>query len=107
MMAEDRYRAATAEAERRKAAFLSRISATKARLSPARIKQDAKDKLGTKLHGVRDHAAATATEHPVALGAAAGAFVLYLFRRPLSALFQRTYVRLTNSTPDQSEKDDA
>ncbi|WP_030540516.1 hypothetical protein [Sphingobium sp. DC-2] len=106
MTAEERYRLATVEAERKKAAFLSSAAEAKARVSPARIKQDVKQKAGESLHNASAQAMAKANEHPVATAAGAGAFVLYLFRRPLAALFRRTYVRLSNRTPDQSEKDD-
>lgn len=105
MTDEEQFRQASAEAERRKSAFLSSVAAAKARLSPARLKQDAKHKMSDGLYNSGSRAMATVSEHPVATGAAAGAVVLYLFRRPAWALFHRLYVRITNRTPDRSEKD--
>ncbi len=106
MTAEEQYQRANVEVEQKKAAFRSSATSVKARLSPARLKQDAKHKMSDGLHKIGSTAVVQVTERPVATGAAVGALAIYLFRRPLSALFQRIYVRVTNRTPDQSEKDD-
>jgi len=51
-------------------------------------------------------AAAKAHQRPIAVGAAATAFGLFLARRPLAALFQRLYVRFKDTQTDNSENDD-
>ena len=106
MTAEEQYQRANVEVEQKKAALRSSAAAAKARLSPARLKEDAKHKVVGRLQQAKSTAMAQVNERPVATGAAAGALAIYLFRRPLSALFRRIYVRVTNRTPDQSEKDD-
>lgn len=106
MTAEEQYQRATVEVEQKKAAFRSSATVAKARLSPTRLKQDVKGKVSDGLHKVSSTAMTQISERPVATSAAAGALAIYLFRRPLSALFRRIYVRITNRTPDQSEKDD-
>lgn len=106
MSPEQRYRQASAQAEERKATFLSSAAVAKARLTPARLTRDAKEKASETLSNGKAYLTAKVQERPVAVGAAAGALVLYLFRRPLSALFRRMVVRITNRSPDTSETDD-
>ena len=105
MNALERYRQAEARAEQKKAQFLSSASAAKARISPARLKQDIKQKAVDSFSNGRDYVSAKVQERPVAAGAAAAALMIYLFRRPLSALFRRTYVRITNRHPERAETD--
>ena len=106
MNREKQYLQASTHAAQKKVAFLSSAAATKARLSPARLKQDVKHKAVEGLLNGSSHAVAKVNEHPVAVAAGGGALLLYLFRRPLSALFGRMYVRITNRTPETSETDD-
>lgn len=106
MSSEEQYRQASAQAEQRKAAFLSSATAAKERLAPARLKEDAKHKLSDGLANGKAYAEAKFHERPIAVGAAAGAAMLYLFRKPLWALFKPVYVRITNRTPDITETDD-
>ncbi|HEX7741724.1 MAG TPA: hypothetical protein VF442_04720, partial [Sphingobium sp.] len=111
MSPEEQYRQASAQAERRKAELLSSAAAVKARIAPARLKQDVRQKAAESLAEGGAYIAAKATQRPVAVGAAAGALLLYVFRRPLSALFGRIYVRLTDRPPlkhrtETSETDD-
>lgn len=106
MSSEERYRQATAQAEQRKVAFLASAAAVKARITPARLKQDVKQKAVDRLTEGGAYIAAKATQRPFAVGAAAGALLLYVFRRPISALFGRIYVRLNDRRPATSENDD-
>lgn len=111
MSPEEQYRQASAQAERRKAELLSSAAAVKARIAPGRLKQDVRQKAAESLAEGGAYIAAKVTQRPVAVGAAAGALLLYVFRRPLSALFGRIYVRLTDRPPlkhrtETSETDD-
>lgn len=101
----ERYRQAEARADERRAQFLASASAAKARIAPAQLKQDAKQKAADSLANGRDYITAKVQERPIAAGAAAAALVIYLFRRPLSALFKRTYVWVTNRHPERAETD--
>lgn len=106
MSPEERYAEANGEAARKKAAFVSSAATAKARLSPARLKQDVKDKAFNSVQKGKTKIAATVQRRPLAAGAAATALTLYLFRRPVSALLKRMYVRITNRQPEESETDD-
>lgn len=100
------YHAAHARAERAKAAFLESLSGTKARITPARLKSDARQKVTETVMNGAAGAAARVRERPVAFGAAAGALIIFLARKPLAALFRLLYVKLT-SQRDNPETDDA
>jgi hypothetical protein len=105
MSREEAYQAARVKAEERKATFLTTVQATRARVAPARIKQDVSDKItGTILDGAA-YAAAKVQQRPAATAAAVGAFALYAMRRPIGALFRRLYVRISKRTEDISETD--
>ena len=106
MTQQQRYAQAAAEAERRKTAFLSSAAEAKARIAPARLKQDIKQKASEGLANGSAQLAAKVQERPIAFGAAGAALLLYLFRRPLSVLFRRAYVRIRNHSPEISENDD-
>ncbi|AEG48243.1 hypothetical protein Sphch_0548 [Sphingobium chlorophenolicum L-1] len=103
MKREQAYRDATALADARKAAFLSSALAAKARVAPARLKQDARDKTTETLLDGTAYAAAKVRQRPAATAAAVGALALYLMRRPLGSLFQRLYVRIRNRTEDSGD----
>jgi len=105
MNATERYRQAEAQAEQKRARFLSSASAAKERIAPARLKQDVKQMAVDSLSNGRDYVTEKVHDRPVAAGTAAAALVIYLFRRPLSALFRRTYVRITNRHPKRAETD--
>lgn len=106
MNLETAYRDAAAHADLARARLSGSVQAAKARITPGRLKQDAIDKAsGVVLDGIAI-GAAKAQQRPVAIGAAAGALALFLFRRPLAALFGRLYVRISNPNPDNSETDD-
>lgn len=106
MNREDAYRAASAQAEARKSAFLSSAQAARARVAPARLKQDARDKATETLLDGAAYAAAKVQQRPTATAAAVAALGIYLMRRPLGALFRRIYVRISNRTEETSETDD-
>lgn len=99
------YHAANARAERTKAAFLGSLSAAKARIAPARLKNDVRQKVAHTMMGGAAGAAARVQERPFAFGAAAGALTIFLARKPLAALFRRLYVKFTSQT-DNPETDD-
>lgn len=102
----ERYRQAVVRAEQKKVEFLSSASAAKARIAPGRLKQDIKDKAANGVANGRAYVVAKVKQEPVAVGATAAALLIYLFRSPISALFKRTYVRITNRNPERAETDD-
>ncbi|QGP80883.1 hypothetical protein [Sphingobium sp. CAP-1] len=106
MSRETAYRQAITRADAARAQFLASAQAARVRIAPARLKQDAKDGISAAaLNGVAQ-VAAQVRQRPVAIGAAAGAFLLFLARRPLAALFGRLYVRFTHKDSEISETDD-
>ncbi len=106
MSAAEQYRRAVARVEQQKAQFMSSASAAKERVKPGRLKQDIKDKMSNGVCNGRAYVTETVKQQPIAVGATAAALVIYLFRRPISALFKRTYVRLTNRNPERAETED-
>ncbi len=91
---ETAYRAAIAKAQAQKAQLVDSAQAAKARISPARLKQDAKDKVAaTALDGVA-YVGAKVQQRPTAVAAAASALGLFMARRPIAALLRRLYVRI-------------
>lgn len=100
------YREACARADERRAVMMSSLNDAKARIAPARLKEDVKAKIASASKNGLASAIAKVEERPVATSAAAGAFALYLFRRPLTALFGRLYVRFKDRNPEHSETDD-
>jgi hypothetical protein len=106
MNLEARYRQACERADAARGRLSLTAAEAKARVAPARLKQDVKDKASNAvLNGVAN-AAAQAQQRPVAIAAAATAFGLFLARRPLAALFRRLYVRFQDTQADNSETDD-
>lgn len=102
---EEAYRAASSQAEARKAAFLSTMQDARTRVAPARLKQDVTDKISETVLDGAAYAAAKVQQRPAATAAAVGAFALYVMRRPIGALFRRLYVRIANRTEETSETD--
>ena len=91
--AEIAYRAAVANADAQRTRLVDSAQAAKARISPARLKQDAKDKVAaTALDGVA-YVGAKVQQRPIAVTAAVGALGLFMARRPITALLRRLYVR--------------
>ncbi|MEQ6333085.1 hypothetical protein [Sphingobium sp. MK2] len=99
------YREACIRADQARAQLQASASEAKARIAPARLAQDAKTKATGAILDVVAKGAAKAQQRPIAVGAAATAFTLFLARRPLAALFRRLYVRL-RSTPTQLPEND-
>lgn len=105
MTAETSYRAAVVKANLAKTQFRQSVQDAKARVAPARLKQDAKNKItGAAKNGVA-RVGEKARKNPVAMGAAGTAILLFLARRPVTALFRRLYVRLTNARSHELETD--
>lgn len=105
MTTETSYRAAIARAEIAKAQFRQSAQDAKARVAPARLRQDVKDKISGAAKRSVARVGEKARKNPVAVGAAGTALVLFLARRPLTALFRRIYVRLTNTHSHELEND--
>ena len=103
------FREACARADLARAQMKISAAQAKARIAPALLIQDAKDKAIDGVSGAVSGAvalgAAKAQQRPVAVGAAATAFALFLARRPITALFQRLYVRFRNTSTDMPEND--
>jgi len=99
------YREACARATLARAQMMSSATEAKARIAPARLAQDVKDKATGTVLGAVAQGAAKAHQRPVAVGAAAAAFALFLARRPIAALFERLYVRIRNTPTDMPEND--
>ena len=105
MKREEAYRDAVLRADARRAALIASAHAARARVTPARLKQDARDKATETLMDGAAYAAAKVRQRPAATAAATGALALYLLRRPIAALFRRIYVRIGNRTEETSETD--
>ncbi|WHO40643.1 hypothetical protein PMI04_008665 [Sphingobium sp. AP49] len=106
MSREQAYRAATEQALALRTQALTSLADARARIAPARLKADAEAKVtATALDGIA-YVGAKVQQRPVATGAAATGLVLFLFRRPLTALFGRLYVRLRDRKTENSEIDD-
>ncbi|MCC7394383.1 MAG: hypothetical protein IT553_05970 [Sphingomonadaceae bacterium] len=75
--------------------LLSSIGATRARLTPARLKADAAKSAKTSLTTARREMIAHVRAHPVRIGFGIAALLAWIFRRPLIAhapgLLQRGY----------------
>lgn len=97
------YRAATAHAEAAKARFMATLGEARQRIAPARLKSDARQKAAGLAIDAGQAARAGIRQRPVAIGAAAGALLLWLARRPIGTLFHRLYVRFKTRN---SETDD-
>ncbi|RJG56656.1 hypothetical protein D0Z70_04715 [Sphingobium terrigena] len=101
-----RYQEAVARAEAAKQSLISSAQTAKARITPARLKQDATAKVVDVAMDGMAYAAATARQRPAMVGAAGAAILLFLARRPLAALFGRLGVQNDETNPDHSETDD-
>ena len=99
------YQQACARADQARAQLQASASDAKARIAPARLAQDAKNKATGAILDMVAQGAAKAQQRPVAVGAAATAFALFLARRPLAALFRRLYVRLRSTQTQLPEND--
>lgn len=105
MNLETRYREACDRADAARGRLGVTAQQAKARITPAQLKKNVKDKASAAVKTGVSRVTTKARQRPVAFGAAAAAFALFLARRPLTALFGRLYVRFRN-TQDNSEIDD-
>ena len=94
MSSHSEYQAAATKAEAKKASFFTNAQIARERVSPGRLKSDAKAKVKQSLHDGNAKAQDTVREHPVAFAAAGLGLVAYLFRRPLCRLVKGSYGRL-------------
>lgn len=103
----NRYRIAIARAEARRTAFLASAADAKARVAPARLKSDLKEKLVMSISDAGQSVANTVRTRPVASVAVAATVGAWFARRPIAALFRRLYVRLghPDTALDNSETD--
>ena len=105
MMQEIAYREAVARAEATRERFRQSAQDAKARIAPARLKQDLKAKATGAVHNGVSQVTEKARKNPIAVGAAGTALLLFLARRPVTALFRRLYVRLMNARTHEVETD--
>lgn len=98
MTARQEYLVAVQNAEAKKESFLANAQIARARVSPSRLKNDAKAKISHAVGAGRDKAKDTAQTYPVAVGFAGVGIVAYLFRRPICRLSRRLWVRLKTPT---------
>ncbi|MDX3910002.1 MAG: hypothetical protein QHC67_09295 [Sphingobium sp.] len=96
------YQAAVQRAEAKKASFLANTQLARARVSPSRLKDDAKSSAQKAWHDGNEKAQDTARQHPVAVGAAGVGLIAYLFRRPLYRLVKRGFARLNRPAEPES-----
>ncbi|MGK2909226.1 MAG: hypothetical protein ACSLE1_05430 [Sphingobium sp.] len=97
------YHAAVMQAENKKAGFLANAREARARVSPSRLKNDAKAKVKQTFYDGKESAKATAVDHPVAVSAAAVGIAAFLLRRPLCRLLKGGYARLRKPRAAQTE----
>lgn len=104
MTQEEKYRDAALVAEARKTQFLADMCVTKARLSPERLKANAKAGALNAVYGVGAGASDTVKRHPFATAGVAAAGLAFVLRRPLMALSRRLTVlvrsRFSNDRPE-------
>ncbi len=103
----DHYRIAVARAEARRAAFMASAADARARIAPARLKSDVKEKLVTRIGNTAQSMAETVRTRPGATAAVILGVGAWFARRPIAALFQRLYVRVRHpdARPDIMETD--
>ncbi|AUW59127.1 hypothetical protein C1T17_14540 [Sphingobium sp. SCG-1] len=99
MSARDEYLAAVETAEAKKQSFLANVQIARARVSPTRLKNDAKAKLVHTIDTTREKASDTVRNHPAATGLVGVGVIAYLFRRPLCRMTKRCWTRLR--TPEE------
>lgn len=97
------YSDACKRAEDARHRFLATSQEARERITPARLKKDAVGKVKSAFKDGVASAGNAIQQRPIATGAAVSAFALFLARRPLTALFKRLYVRLTDPNRDISE----
>jgi hypothetical protein len=101
MSEKNSYQDACARAETARAQLFDSLSATKARLTPARLKADVRAKAVQSVVDTGHSIQAAVKKRPVAASAAGIAFFALLVRRPLGTLFRRLFVRLRDRREDR------
>ncbi|MDX3899440.1 MAG: hypothetical protein QHC40_02840 [Sphingobium sp.] len=92
-MSEDMaYRAACERARARRAALTDSAHAAAARIAPARLREDLREKVVQGAHNTVHKLQAGARKRPVAAGAAGIALIAWFARRPLWTLLRRLFV---------------
>lgn len=94
MNLETHYHEACGRADAARSRLAVTAQEAKGRVAPARLTQDLKNKVSGAINGGVADVVSKVQQRPVATGAAATAFVLFLAREPLTALFRRLHVRL-------------
>lgn len=94
------YRDIAALADAKKAQFLENFSIARNRVSPARLKSDAKAGIKNAANNAVDKSKRTVRQHPVAATVAGIGLFAFLFRRPLCALFVWAKGRRAIATDD-------
>lgn len=105
MSSEIAYRDACAKAQIAKEKFAETSREAKARIAPARLKQDVIANAKMSASDLAARASAKVKERPIASGAAGIAFLLFLARRPVMALLKRSYVHCRNVYSRDTETD--
>lgn len=95
------YQAACARALAARAQLRSSFCATKARVTPARLKAGVRSKAVQSVVDTGHSIQAAVQKRPVAASAAGIALIAYLARRPLGTLFHRLFVRLRDGREDR------
>lgn len=96
MIENSEYQDACVRASAARARLQNSLLATKARISPGRLKADIQHKAIRSVVEAGQSLQTTVKAHPVAAGAAGVTFIAYCARRPLWTLFNRLFVRLHN-----------
>ncbi len=92
-MSEDTaYRAACERARARRAALTDSAHAVQARIAPARLRADLREKVVQGAHNTVHALQAGARKRPIAAGAAGIALIAWFARRPLWTLLRRPFV---------------
>lgn len=86
------YRAACERARERRAALTDSAHAVKARVAPARLRADLREKVVQGAHNMVHTVQVGARKRPVAAGAAGIALIAWFGRRPLWTLLRRLFV---------------
>jgi hypothetical protein len=101
MSGKETYAQACIRARAARARLHDSLSATGARITPARLKADLRDKTVQGVVEAGRNVQAAVRSRPLAASAAGIAFIAYLARRPLGTLFHRLFVRIRDRREDR------
>jgi len=91
------YGLATRRARAARERFLDDLSATKARVAPARLTADLREAAHVKADIAKLRASQVVRDHRLGIAAVVLAALSYSFRRPLAALSRRSWVALNTA----------